>query len=210
MRAESPERVATSAGAVFLSYASQDAEAAQRICGALRGAGIEVWLDQSELRGGDAWDQTIRKQIKTCSLFIPIISRHTHDRDEGYFRLEWKLAVDRSHLISANRAFLLPVVIDDTRDDDENVPDRFREVQWTRLPAGETPLAFVERIKRLLCPEPATDSRQFPEPAAAASSMAMPRSRPSPLRALPLAVTVLVVAALAYLLIEKPWISKPF
>ena len=34
--------------AVFLSYASQDAEAAKRICEALRHAGIEVWFDQSE------------------------------------------------------------------------------------------------------------------------------------------------------------------
>ena len=49
--------------------------------------------------------------------------------------------------------FLLPVVIDDTHDDDERVPKRFREVQWTRLPAGETPPAFVERVKRLLAPE---------------------------------------------------------
>jgi len=38
--------------AVFLSYASQDAEAPKRICDALRAAGIEVWFDQSELRGG--------------------------------------------------------------------------------------------------------------------------------------------------------------
>ena len=100
--------------AVFLSYASQDAEAAQQICEALRAAGIEVWFDQSELRGGDAWDQSIRKQIKTCALFLPVISRSTHDRDEGYFRLEWKLAVDRCHLMATDRAFLLPVVIDDT------------------------------------------------------------------------------------------------
>ena len=49
--------------AVFLSYASQDAEAAKRICEALRAAGIEVWFDQSELWGGDAWDRRIRKQI---------------------------------------------------------------------------------------------------------------------------------------------------
>jgi hypothetical protein len=40
--------------AVFLSYASEDAEAAQRICAALRAGGLEVWFDQSELRGGDA------------------------------------------------------------------------------------------------------------------------------------------------------------
>ena len=36
--------------AVFLSYASQDADAARRIGEALRSADIEVWLDTSELR----------------------------------------------------------------------------------------------------------------------------------------------------------------
>jgi hypothetical protein len=141
--------------AVFLSYASQDVEAAQKICDALRAAGIEVWFDQSELRGGDAWDQSIREQIKTCALFLPVISRATHDRVEGYFRLEWKLGVDRSHLISADQAFLLPVVIDETRDDDERVPERFREVQWTRLPDGAASAVFVERVRRLLSGEPA-------------------------------------------------------
>jgi TolB-like protein/tetratricopeptide (TPR) repeat protein len=146
--------------AVFISYASEDAEAAQRICAALRTAGVEVWFDRSELRGGDAWDQSIRRQIKTCALFVPVVSRHTHERAEGYFRLEWKLAVDRSHLIVASKAFLLPVVIDDTRDDDENVPDRFRDVQWTHLPGGETPMAFASRVKRLLASDaaPATDA----------------------------------------------------
>ena len=136
--------------AVFLSYASQDTSAAQRISEALRAAGVEVWFDQSELRGGDAWDQAIRRQIKTCALFIPVISRHTHERQEGYFRLEWKLAVDRSNLISATRPFLVPVVIDETLEDDEEVPEKIREVHWTRLLAGETPATFVERIQHLL------------------------------------------------------------
>src|SRR5262249_40105737 len=136
-----------------------DAQAAQRIAQALRASGVEVWFDQSELRGGDVWDQSIRRQIKTCALFIPIVSRHTHERVEGYFRLEWKLAVDRSHLMMANKAFLLPVVIDDTGNDDEHVPEKFREVQWTRLPGGETPPAFVERVRRLLSPEASTPVR---------------------------------------------------
>ena len=76
------------AGAVFLSYASQDAEAAQRICDALRAGGLEVWLDKSELRGGDAWDRQIRDQIHDCRLFIPVISANSERRDEGYFRRE--------------------------------------------------------------------------------------------------------------------------
>src|SRR6266436_444021 len=81
--------VTESNNAVFLSYAAEDAKAAQRICAALRAASIEVWFDQSELRGGDAWDAAIRKQIKGCALFMPVISRNTHAREEGYFRLEW-------------------------------------------------------------------------------------------------------------------------
>ncbi len=60
--------------AVFLSYASQDAEAAKRICESLRAVGVELWFDQTELVGGDAWDQKIRRQIKECVLFVPVIS----------------------------------------------------------------------------------------------------------------------------------------
>ena len=145
--------MAEASHAVFLSYASQDAEAAHKIAEALRAGGIEVFFVQSELRGGDAWDQKIRHQIHDCALFMPVISQHTQERLEGYFRLEWKLAVDRSHLMATERLFLVPVVVDGTRDSQAFVPDAFRAVQWTRLPGGETPPAFVERIKRLLSPE---------------------------------------------------------
>ena len=58
---------------------------------------------------------------------------------EGYFRLEWKLAVDRSHRMAPDQAFLLPVAIDDTSQADKRIPDRFRELHWTRLLGGETP-----------------------------------------------------------------------
>ncbi len=156
--------MADASRAVFLSYASQDAGAARQICEALRAAGVEVWFDQSELRGGDAWDAAIRRQIKTCALFIPVISRNTHAREEGYFRLEWKLAVDRSHLMATSRTFLLPVAIDEIGDDDEQVPDRFRELQWSRLLGGTTPLAFVERVLRLL-------GSEHPAPAVAGSAL---------------------------------------
>ncbi len=43
MEGGSPKPTTTPTGAVFLSYASQDAEVAARICDALRAAGIEVW-----------------------------------------------------------------------------------------------------------------------------------------------------------------------
>jgi TolB-like protein/predicted Zn-dependent protease len=137
-------------GAVFISYASEDAEVAQRICDALKSAGIEVWFDQSELRGGDAWDNQIRKQIQECALFIPIISAHSQARLEGYFRREWRLAAERTHDMAVEKAFLVPVVIDDTPERYASVPQGFRDVQWTRLPSGVIPSSFVERVSRLL------------------------------------------------------------
>lgn len=139
-----------SSQAVFLSYASQDAEAAQRICDALRAAGVEVWFDRNELVGGDAWDQKIRKQIKECALFVPIISPNTNARAEGYFRLEWKLAVDRSHLMADDQPFLFPIVVGDVNDATARVPDKFREVQWTRLRLDETPTELAGRVTKLL------------------------------------------------------------
>jgi serine/threonine-protein kinase len=136
--------------AVFLSYASEDTEIAARICDTLRNGGIEVWFDRNELRGGAAWDAAIRRQIKSCGLFVPIISRNSRARVEGYFRLEWKLAVDRSHLMAAEKPFLLPVVVDSTSEGDARVPDKFHEVQWTWLGDGGAPPAFVERVSHLL------------------------------------------------------------
>jgi uncharacterized protein YfaA (DUF2138 family) len=96
MGVESSKPASAPTGAVFLSYASQDAKAAQRICDAVRSAGVEVWFDKSELRGGDASDRQIRQRIHDCRLFIAVISAQTEARDEGYFRHEWKLAVDRT------------------------------------------------------------------------------------------------------------------
>jgi len=189
---------------VFLSYASQDAQAAQKICEALRAAGIQVFLDQSELRGGDAWDQKIRHQIHDCVLFMPVVSKHTQERLEGYFRLEWKLAVDRSHLMATERPFLVPVVVDGTRDQEAFVPDAFRAVQWTRLPGGETPPAFVERIKRLLSPELSPLSAvSGAAPGLREPVRASRRSKP-----VLLAIVAVILATLAYFVADKFWISK--
>src|SRR5476649_1177788 len=146
----SDSQPASASRAVFLSYASQDAEAAKRIAEALRAAGVEVWFDQNELVGGDQWDQKIRGQVKACALFVPVISAATQARLEGYFRLEWKLAAHRTHTMADAKPFLLPVVIDATRDVEAHVPEEFRAVQWTRLIGGETPEKFCARVKKLL------------------------------------------------------------
>ena len=191
--------------AVFLSYASEDAEAAAHIAQALCDAGVEVWFDKSELRGGDAWDRMIRRQIRECTLFVPIISEHSQARREGYFRLEWDLADQRTHLMGRSRAFVVPVCLDATLEKEADVPDSFAAVQWTRLPAGETPPAFVDRVRRLLSGEaPATI--RAPPPVGPIEHVSASRSTK---RAVLAAITVLILGAAAYLGIQKQWSSNP-
>ena len=169
---------ATPQGAVFLSYAREDAAAAQRISEALRSHGVKVWFDQNELRGGDAWDQKIRRQIRECVLFVPLISARTQERGEGYFRREWKLGVERTHDMAAGIAFLLPVSIDDTPEHGASVPDEFLRVQWTRLPGALPSPQFVEQLKRMLAaPRKPASASQGPniaaEPSISAKSVAV-------------------------------------
>lgn len=203
--------------AIFLSYTSQDAEAARKICGALRAAGLEVWFDESELRGGDAWDGAIRRQIKACALFVPIISSNSHARAEGYFRLEWKLAVDRSHLMASDKPFLLPVAIDSTDDASARVPDKFRDVQWTRLPGGEPTAAFVAHVKQLLASAagtaPTAASTRSPGPPLDAPAPPAPPARaalapPTTIRGRPTFLTTAVVLGTILLVGVGGWVLR--
>jgi TolB-like protein/tetratricopeptide (TPR) repeat protein len=194
MEGESPKPPSAPTGAVFLSYASQDTDVAQRICTALRGAGIEVWFDQSELRGGDAWDRQIRQRIHDCRLFIAVISAHTETRDEGYFRREWRLAVERAGDMAEGKAFLIPVVIDDTRERSAAVPDKFHEVHWTRLPSGHATPSFIDRISGILSPQHAASNRHSTDLAGDSAATHRPIAAR---RSLPVPVLIVVGLAVA-------------
>jgi TolB-like protein/Tfp pilus assembly protein PilF len=187
--------------AVFLSYAREDAEVVRRIADALRGFGVEVWFDQNELRGGDTWDAKIRNQIRACTLFMPVISATTQSRGEGYFRREWKLAVDRTHDMAEGVAYIVPVVIDDTSESEALVPDAFMRVQWTRLAGGLPTPQFVEQVKRLLASPRQPGARKPEARAPGVESRGNPSagSRKIPLTAIMLgSLAVVVLAAVAY------------
>jgi hypothetical protein len=149
----------THAPTVFLSYASADREAARVLKDALPGLGLEVWYDESDLGGGEAWDQKIRRQIRECDYFMPLISAQTEARHEGYFRREWRLAVERTLDMADDHAFLLPVVLDDTSQTGARVPEKFLSIQWVRVPGGQPNAALQALCRRLVSGEPAAEPR---------------------------------------------------
>ena len=91
---------------------------------------------------------------------MPVISATTEARGEGYFRREWRLAVERTLDLADDVLFLVPVVIDQTSEHSARVPDKFATVQWLHCPGGmETP-ALTALARRMAggpsLPRPAT------------------------------------------------------
>jgi len=165
---------------VFLSYASEDRTAAQALRDALETYGLEVWYDESALDGGDAWDQKIRRQIRECDFFMPVISAQTDARPEGYFRREWRLAVERTQDMADDHAFILPVVIDDTTQARARVPEKFLAVQWTRVPGGQATAALEVACRRLLSGHEVLPDVVRPAPERAARALPQPAGRAYP------------------------------
>jgi len=133
--------------AVFISYAREDLPAVQKLKAALDAAGIATWFDMDRLESGDDYDRKIRGNIARCSFFLPVVSATTQRRHEGYFRREWSYAVDRTRGMADGAVFVLPVCIDATAESDAIVPEKFKAVHFTRVPGGEPPPEFVQRVQ---------------------------------------------------------------
>jgi hypothetical protein len=138
-------------GAIFISYTHDDVGAARRLRDFLEEeAGVDVWLDTRQLEPGDDWDNKIRRNIKNCSYFMPLISANAVRRREGYFRREWAWARERAEGFADDSPFIVPIAVDETPNDAEGVPERFSKSQWTRLPEGEGNEDFRRRIVGLV------------------------------------------------------------
>jgi TIR domain len=131
---------AAAGGTIFISYSSDDIGAARRLFADLQEIGGDVaWFDKSALRPGDEWDRQIRGAVQRCGLFLPLLSASTERRTEGYFRLEWMDAAERSRRIQG-RKFIVPIVVDPDFGGAMGryalVPEQFKAFQYSHAPAG--------------------------------------------------------------------------
>ncbi|HET7816329.1 MAG TPA: toll/interleukin-1 receptor domain-containing protein, partial [Sphingomicrobium sp.] len=63
-------------GAVFLSYAREDAALARALAKSLQASGLEVWWDQ-QLQGGSEYALRIERELARCSAVVVLWSRHS-------------------------------------------------------------------------------------------------------------------------------------
>lgn len=140
-------------GAIFISYAREDLAAASRLVESLRAAGLEVWFDKNALQIGDDWARKIRRGIRECSLFLPVISRQamSEENRRSFFWREWNDADDFAREMAPDEVFIVPVVIDDMRIDHAPLPESFKRKQGrTSLLDGNVTPEVAERLKELV------------------------------------------------------------
>ena len=139
-------------GAIFVSYANEDVEAASRLAEGLRSAGLEVWFDKDALQMGDDWARSIRRGIERCSLFLPVISRRalSEENRRRFFWREWNDAADFARGMAPDEVFIVSVAIDDTRIDHAPLPDSFKRAQGKTLPDGNVTPDVAEVLKELV------------------------------------------------------------
>jgi hypothetical protein len=146
----SPARREIPRDAIFLSYSRDDLAAVNTLRAGLEQAGLPVWFDHESLKPGDNFNPLIEQCItRVCQCFIPVISANTERKEEGYFRREWTMAVERARGIHFERQFIVPVVIDEETEPNK-VPLTFRDINYTRLPGGRVTPEFLEKLRRIV------------------------------------------------------------
>ncbi len=110
----------TDAPRAFLCYASEDVEVVTRLSERLEAAGIGVWRDKQNLRGGDDWDRVLVHVIEKQVHYVIVAQSTTMDRrGEGYFYKEIAVARERQRRMRQGRIFVLPLQIESCEGLDE-------------------------------------------------------------------------------------------
>ncbi len=97
---------------IFISYAREDFDYANRLYIDLKNGELNPWLDKEELLPGQNWDKEIKKAVKKCRFFLPMFSSRSVEK-RGYVQREFRLGIDTLEEIPEDQIFIIPIRIDD-------------------------------------------------------------------------------------------------
>ena len=84
-------------GHIFISYSRRDSSTVNRIVEAMKELGLDVWIDQEDIKAGDTWRVQIVQAIDTCNAFVLMLSPNSAASDN--VRKEIDLAQDSGRTI---------------------------------------------------------------------------------------------------------------
>jgi 5'-deoxynucleotidase YfbR-like HD superfamily hydrolase len=97
---------------IFLSYSRKDKEAVLRLERDIRAAGIDVWIDDSEIVVGDPVSEKIEEGLKESDYVGIWLTRNSID--SGWVRIEWLAKLHAA--IKNQQGVILPLLAEDKVD----------------------------------------------------------------------------------------------
>jgi hypothetical protein len=92
---------------IFISYSWADRDRVMPIYERLKQAGLHMWIDREQLRGGVDWEERIRHEMLKCRRVVIFLSHSLNDG--GFFLAELGLARAIANDRFKRKAFLIPV-----------------------------------------------------------------------------------------------------
>ena len=97
----------SNAPAVFLSYAKEDSEVAERLYDALTLLGARPWMDSHDLIPGQDWKREIRSAIQRSDFVILLLSQRSVSK-QGFVQREIREALEVYETLPEGRVYLIP------------------------------------------------------------------------------------------------------
>jgi|GEM_PF-258765 tetratricopeptide (TPR) repeat protein len=94
---------------VFLSHSSADKPVARRLAESLRVHGIDVWIDEGEIKVGDPIGRKIDKGLRDCDFLVALLSRNSVESEWVQREISSRLHADAA----TGSHSILPVRLDD-------------------------------------------------------------------------------------------------
>jgi hypothetical protein len=127
----------SAAPSVFISYSHQDKELARALASALQERGLQVWIDEGELKVGDSIIERIATAIAEIDFFLALVSKAS--LGSNWCRKELALAV--SGELGREGVKVLPVRVDGAP-----MPDSLLNVYYLELNATN-----VDEVAAKIC-----------------------------------------------------------
>lgn len=127
---------------IFIAYATEDREMAEKLYVYLEAWGCAPWLDRRKLLPGQDWPRRIQEAVENAEYFIACFSTRSVNK-RGGFQAEVRQALECAKKVPLDEVFLIPVRLDECR-----IPARIqRETQYVDLyPDWATGLARILAI----------------------------------------------------------------
>ncbi len=127
---------------VFMCHASEDKELVRGLCGTLRNAGFDPWLDDEKLMPGEDWQERIDGALRRSGAVIICLSERSVVKD-GYVNKEIRRALDLADEKIPGSTFIFPLKFDNVR-----VPRYLTRWQWAEIGKPEGLRRLVQSLEQ--------------------------------------------------------------